>query len=265
MQSILLQGTSLSVSRFVFGTGSLHHLGNLSDQVGHLQAAADEGFRHFDTAPLYGFGQAERALGLAFGLGSDTKVTVTTKVGIYPPGGAWQSRTAMLGRKFIGKFIPAFSKPVADWAVDSARASLDGSLRRLNRDHIDLLLLHEPDHCIVNTDEWLTWLQAERGNRVANFGICGSASRIGPFVETENSLTQVIQAPDSVERREADQFVSKGHLPQITYGYLSSNSGTENSEAVLRAALSRNRTGAIIVSTRRRARLKLFAELAAEK
>lgn len=262
MQSIQLRGTGLSVSRFVFGTSSLHHVGGLPEQAAHLKAAADAGFSHFDTAPLYGFGLAENALGLAFGLNSNPKVTVTTKVGIYPPGGAFQTRAEMLGRKALGKFIPSISKPIADWVVDRARASLDESLKRLRRDHIDLLLLHEPDHRLVDTDEWLSWLQAERGERVAYFGICGVASRIGPFVHDESPLAQVIQTPDSVGGKEADQLVIKGRAPQLTYGYLSSRSASEKSNAVLRGALSRNRAGAVVVSTRVRARLRLFAQLA---
>ena len=88
MKRIPLPGTHLTLSRFSFGTASLHHLGALGKQLRHLRAALEAGFSHFDTAPLYGFGMAERALGRAFGDARSEAVTIATKVGLYPPGGA---------------------------------------------------------------------------------------------------------------------------------------------------------------------------------
>lgn len=264
MRSIQLPGTSLSVSRFIFGTGSLHHVGDLKEQAAHLQAAADAGFRHFDTAPLYGFGQAEEAVGLAFDGKStaENPITLTTKVGLYPPGGEAQSRAAMLMRKVIGKAIPLVSRPQADWSVKCARESLDASLRRLRREHVDLLLLHEPDHRLIDTDEWLRWLEQEAANRVRHFGVCGEISRLMPFIRGKSALAQVVQAPDSIANREADQLESEGRFPQLTYGYLSSMSGDDSFEDVLCAALARNKDGAILVSTRTPSRLGSFADLA---
>lgn len=261
MQSIKLPGTGLTVSRFVFGTGSLHHLGNRSAQVAHLQAAAEAGFSHFDTAPLYGFGQAEEALGLAFGANTGAGITVTTKVGLYPPGGTGQSRFTVLGRKVLGRLAPSLSRPQANWLVFRARTSLDQSLERLRREHVDLLLLHEPDHELIETDEWLAWLEKEQGDRVSKFGICGEVERLVKFVHTANPLAAVIQSPDSNEGREADQLRTHGCFPQLTYGYLSSASGSARSDDVLRGALARNQSGAIVVSTRNRSRLARFSEL----
>lgn len=264
MKTVQLPGTSLSVSRFIFGTASLHHVGDIGAQVAHVKAAADAGFRHFDTAPLYGFGQAEQALGMAFGAGSSARngITVTTKVGLYPPGGASQSRIGMLGRKLIGKVMPSISRPVADWSVARAKASLDQSLKRLGRDFVELLLLHEPDAALVETDEWLRWLEVEAGNRVMHFGICGETSHLAPFVDTRSGLTKVVQAPDSLANREADQLVIGGRFPQLTYGYLSSRKNGDSAEQILRGALARNSSGAVLISTRNRSRLHSFARIA---
>lgn len=264
MRSIQLLGTGLSVSRFVFGTGSLHHLGHPKDQVAHLLAAADAGFSHFDTAPLYGFGQAEKALGLAFGgnQAAGHGITITTKVGLYPPGGRSQSRYATLGRKVIGKALRSVSRPEADWSVARARTSLDESLRHLRRERVEILLLHEPDAGLVRTDEWLRWLQDEAGNRVLYFGVCGEISRLAPFVAGASGLAQVVQAPDSIADREADQLGHPGWFPQLTYGYLSSNTGGDSADTILHRALMRNSQGAILVSTRTRSHLGSFATLA---
>lgn len=264
MKTVQLPGTSLWVSRFIFGTASLHHVGDIAAQVAHLKAAADAGFRHFDTAPLYGFGQAEQALGMAFGSGSSVRndITFTTKVGLYPPGGASQSRVGMLGRKAIGKVMPSVSRPLADWSVSRARESLNQSLRRLGRDLVEILLLHEPDAALVKTDEWLRWLEEEAGNRVLHFGICGEASRLVPFVDDSNGLARVVQAPDSLANGEANRLAIDGRLPQLTYGYLSSSKDRASAELILRGALARNSSGAVVVSTRNRSRLDSFARIA---
>jgi aryl-alcohol dehydrogenase-like predicted oxidoreductase len=267
MKKRKLERTNLLVSRFIFGTSSLHHIGNLREQADHLRAAVDAGFSHFDTAPLYGFGSAEEAIGLAFNrnVASDTSITLTTKVGRYAPGGGSHSRLSMLGRKAVGKVIPGLSRPQVDWSVARARASLDASLTRLRREQIDILLLHEPDQGLINTDEWLRWLEAEVDNRVKNFGICGEISHLVPFVSNPSVMTKVVQARDSWANCEADQLADCGHFPQLTFGYLASSFAGESAASVLRGALSRNRDGAILVSTRKRARLHSFADLAASE
>lgn len=264
MKIIQLPDTSLSVSRFIFGTASLHHVGGMGAQVAHLRAAADSGFRHFDTAPLYGFGQAEQALGMAFGAKSSAGngITLTTKVGLYPPGRSSQSRIELMGRKVLGKILPSISRPLANWSVALARVSLDQSLKRLRRDFVELLLLHEPIDALIKTDEWQRWLEDETGNRIMHFGICGETSRLAPFVKDGSGLAKVIQAPDSLGNREADQLVHGTRFPQLTYGYLSSNKEGGCVEKILGLALARNSSGAILVSTRDRSRLNSFARIA---
>ncbi len=266
MKRVLLPDTCLKLSRFSFGTASLHHLGALNQQVRHLQAATETGFSHFDTAPLYGFGMAERALGRAFGGSSGQAVTMATKVGLYPPGGTGQGRMAMLARKIMGKALPTMSRARADWHVVRAMKSLDGSLARLRREHIDLLLLHEPELPLLNTDEWLRWLEMEAARRVGAFGLAGPAARIAPFIIAQSPLARVVQSHDSFEGREADFLMAHARPLQLTYGYLSSAparpDAPAHAEALLAGALRRNRTGSVIVSSRRRRRLSTFAAIA---
>jgi D-threo-aldose 1-dehydrogenase len=260
MKSVLLPGTDIRVSRFVFGTASLHHVGTLNRQIDHLRAAADAGFTHFDTAPLYGFGGAETAIGEAFNARSD--ITVTTKVGLYPPGGCnLRSRRTMLVRKAMGRILPKFSRPVADWSVAQARTSLNASLRRLRRERVDVLLLHEPEIDLLATDEWLRWLEEER-DRVGTFGIAGPAARVAPFVRCDHSLARIVQSRDGIESCEADFMIEAGRRMQFTYGYLSGLANGLDPVEILTGALSRNLTGAIVVSTCRRDRLPLFAGIA---
>jgi aryl-alcohol dehydrogenase-like predicted oxidoreductase len=262
MRQVLLPGTDLSVSRFVFGTASLHHLGRMPVQAAHLEVAAAAGFTHFDTAPLYGFGAAERALGSVFG--DEPTITITTKVGLYSPGGSDQGHAAMLARKVGGKLWPGLSRAVADLSVERARRSFGDSLRRLRRDRVDVLLLHEPAAGLLRTDEWQRWRESE-GDRIRHVGIAGPARIIAPFVMSGDPLAQVIQVCDGLDTREADIVTGVGLPLQLTYGYFSSDQSGRRGSEILSGALKRNRTGAIVVYSRSQARLKGFATAAAQE
>lgn len=258
MERILLPNTDLSVSRFSFGTAQLHLVGSTLAQIAHLEAAAEQGFSHFDSAPLYGFGGAERALGQAFS--AESEITVATKVGLYPPGGCEQSRASMLARKAAGKLWPKLSRPVVDLTVQRARKSLERSLQRLGRDKIDLLLLHEPSVDLLQTDEWLGWIEKER-DRIRNVGIAGPQDIVMPFIDKYNQFVQVIQTRDSLDRREADILTSVGRPFQLTYGYFTGHTHEPDARRILSGALARNTTGSVLVSTRSKKRLKYFANV----
>lgn len=260
MKRITIANTNLSVSRFSFGTASLHHMGSVGAQREHLEAAADAGISHFDTAPLYGFGSAERALGEAFG--SSDKVTIATKVGLYAPGGGDQGRAEMMARKVAGKLVPWLSRAAVDLSVGRAHASLEASLRRLRRDKIDLLLLHEPDARLMATEEWMRWLEDE-ADRIGAFGIAGPREVVAPFLQIGSPLSQVVQTRDSLDTKEADIMAASGRPMQFTYGYFTGDSGGLSAEAILNGAQERNNSGSILVSTRNRDRLIKFAEMAA--
>jgi aryl-alcohol dehydrogenase-like predicted oxidoreductase len=108
------------------------------DQTREVVAAAlDEGVTLFDTADSYGNGVSEELLGRALGRRRDD-VVVATKFGM-PAGGIngpdWQPRAS---RGYI-------------------RRAVEGSLRRLGTDWIDLYQLHQPD-LVTPYDETLATL-----------------------------------------------------------------------------------------------------------
>lgn len=265
MRRVLLTATGASLPRLIFGTASLFNIGARVARERLLDAAFDHGFTHFDTAPLYGFGWAERDLaGL---LRRHPEAGVTTKVGLHAPGGEAQSRAGVLLRKAAGHVFPPLSRARSDFSLQRAKRSLDASLHRLGRDHTDIYMLHEPSPADIATDEWLRWLEDEvdRG-RVGTFGLALDADRLQPFLVTPGTLTKLIQTVDSLDRREADALIAAGRPLQITYGYASAalarDAGPVDVPAVLRSALARNAEGAIIVSSRREARLREFADIA---
>jgi len=260
MRAIKIPGCDLFVSRFTFGTASLFNAGTSKQRLHVLSAAYDHGFTHFDTAPYYGFGIAERDLKPL--LAAHRNITVATKVGIYSPGGEAQPAAAVFLRKAAGKIVSSLSRPIIDGSVARARHALTGSLRRLGRERIDLYLLHEPDISLFDTDEWLRWLES-KSDRVANFGVAGDPRHLQPFVQSNNPLAACVQTLDSNEGREADFVLNQGRPLQITFGYVSGarRKGPVDIAATLDAALRRNVDGSIIVSTSKPERMAQYAAI----
>jgi aryl-alcohol dehydrogenase-like predicted oxidoreductase len=265
MQRVTLAGTNLEVPRFIFGTASLFNVGSRASRQRLLDAAYDHGLTHFDTAPYYGFGSAERDLRALLARHPDA--TVTTKVGIYSPGGERQPDAIVFARKAAGRLIPAISKPHSDWSVARARSALEASLRRLGRERIDLYMLHEPEFADLPADAWLRWLDDEVGaGRVGRFGVAADSRQIAPFLDTPSKLIDIVQTTDSLDGHDADVLTAHGRPLQITYGYVTDamrRHGQVDVPAVLARALERNRAGAVIVSTRRPERMGQYADLAA--
>jgi aryl-alcohol dehydrogenase-like predicted oxidoreductase len=253
----------LRISRLSFGTASLHHISSGRARRSLLEAAAASGLTHFDTAPLYGFGMAERELGPL--LAAEPGLTVATKVGLYAPGASEQGRASVLMRKALGKLVPSLARACVDLTVQRAELSLGASLRRLVRERVDLLLVHEPDLALMRTDEWQAWLARERARgRIRAAGIAGTRERLTPFLSGCGSLAGIIQTADSLDRREADFLLRANRSLQLTYGYLSAaaRSGKPfEPQEVLAQALRRNPTGTVLVSTRRIERLATFGAL----
>ncbi|GAA4523612.1 aldo/keto reductase [Brachybacterium paraconglomeratum] len=90
-----------------------------------VQAALDEGVTFFDTADAYGFGESETMLGKALGA-RRKEVVIATKFGMD------------MGETYPGARANRASRGYILRAVE-------GSLRRLGTDHIDLFQLHTPD------------------------------------------------------------------------------------------------------------------------
>ncbi len=130
----------ISVSQVGFGGAGL---GNLfrevteADAQATLQAAYDNGVRHFDTAPQYGLGTSERRTGEAIRrLGRDN-VTISTKAGRLLEDCAPEEMDDL---PFVN--IPQ-KKIVYDYSYDGILRSHEASLKRLGVESVDILLAHD--------------------------------------------------------------------------------------------------------------------------
>ena len=112
--------------------------------IAALHAAFDAGINFIDTAPAYGFGYGEEVVGKAI-QGRRDQVILATKCGL-----AWNTTKGTLffisdekGRNDAGQYrIHKTLDP------DQVRSDLEGSLRRLRTDHVDLYLTHWQDTTI---------------------------------------------------------------------------------------------------------------------
>lgn len=106
--------------------------------VDTMTAAHAAGVRYFDVAPLYGYGLSESRVGAGLAhLGRDGLV-ISTKVG--------QTLVTETGGPSDDHFVhaPASGK-VYDFSRDAILRCIEGSLKRLKTDRIDIALIHDPD------------------------------------------------------------------------------------------------------------------------
>ena len=249
MEKVLLSDSSLLLSKFIFGTSRIHKTITGKARQRILSKAVECGFTHFDTSPLYGYGIAESEIGCL--AKRNPNITVTTKYGLYPPGRIQKQRWDIYLRKASGKLIPLLSKAKENFDTARAHQSLVLSLKRINRDYVDLFMLHEPPENIENYSETLDFLlDLKSQGLIREFGVAGRWSSIKQFYLEFPDILKVIQIQDEegIPLADLSQFVGGSRV--ITYGYGALSKITDlNYLDRIRYGLARNTEGAIIVST----------------
>ncbi len=117
---------SLSVSVIGLGCNNFGRRLDAAATAEVLDAAFDAGINFLDTAEMYGDGDSEAFIGRAL-RGRRERVVLATKFG-------WTDMGEGGGRP------------------ERVRAALEGSLRRLQVDHVDLYQLHHPDSSVPIAD-----------------------------------------------------------------------------------------------------------------
>lgn len=133
-----LPGSDLRLPELGLGTAPL---GNLYRSVSDMDAAATiaaalaGGMRYIDTAPYYGFGLAEKRLGIAL---RREQAIVSTKVGRL-----LEPTNEPLPAERHGFRSAEPWEPVYDYSHDGVLRAHEASLARLGVDRIDILLVHD--------------------------------------------------------------------------------------------------------------------------
>ena len=146
VRQVPLGRTGLRVSEMVFGGAPIGGLGAPvpDDQAtAALAAAWAAGIRAFDTAPHYGAGLSEQRIGRFLAGRPREEFVLSTKIGrrLVPAAGDVEGAEGFYGTPRLAR--------VRDYSRDGALAALEASLRRLDTDQIDIVLIHDPeDHAV---------------------------------------------------------------------------------------------------------------------
>ncbi|WP_407158545.1 aldo/keto reductase [Bradyrhizobium sp. STM 3557] len=233
-----------------------------------IHAAYERGIRFFDTANIYGQGDSERLLGAALD-GRRKQATIVTKAGQYFP--AWMNvarpfksiLAPLIRRSGVGSHAVSRMRaaPLPRNFSDSfLRASIDASLRRLNTDYLDIVLLHSPPADIIRTGEAL--------HHLTNIREAGKAIKIGiscedvqsALVALDDPRVEVIELPLWPVTAATNLFLDRARRQAVFVvgrGLMSATLATDRNDrwstarAALVASLPRDEINRVLIGTTR--------------
>lgn len=162
MKTLRLGRSSLVASRLAYGcwrlAGSEGRPPEPTSARGKraVHAAVDAGFTLFDLADIYGGGRCEEIFGEALreSPGLRHRLLIASKCGIRRAG------------------EPTPSAPVRyDFSGEHILRSVEGSLRRLGVETLDLLMLHRPDYLMDPHEVAGAFVQLKDAGKVREFGV----------------------------------------------------------------------------------------------
>lgn len=260
MHQVQLKNSHLIVSKLIYGTGSLMRIPIKSQRLKILELACSLGFTHFDTAPLYGHGNCENELGEILKL--DSNLSVTTKIGLKPTSSNDISPRKFIFEKAVNRITQNTKPPIRDFSIEWADSSLKNSLKRLRRERIDLLLLHEAELSDINNNDLMSWLEKRKDSGdIIEFGFSGSRARM-------DGLHEIGSKSNIVRQESADIFASKNieiaRSAQIRFGYIRQiikDKKEYDAIEVFRQLIKENREDAVIISATKKSNLLSIGNL----
>ncbi|MGZ7443079.1 aldo/keto reductase family oxidoreductase [Paenibacillus sp. TH7-28] len=146
MRTIKLGTSSLEVPVVAVGCMRINSLDKPAAER-FVQTAMEEGANFFDHADIYGGGACEEVFAEAIHMTGDVreKIILQSKCGIRQ-----------------GSF---------DFSKEHILASVDGSLKRLKTDYLDVLLLHRPDTLVEPEEVAEAFDQLQSSGKVRHFGV----------------------------------------------------------------------------------------------
>lgn len=205
MEYVTLGKSDLSVSRICMGGCPMGQYGwgdvQEKELLDAISVAIDNGINFFDTADVYGMGTSEQTL--AKGLGNRrSDVVIATKFGVRVENG----RT--------------FYDNSAEWI----RKAVEGSLKRLNTDYIDLYQIHYRDGVTPLADVVESLLQLQKQGLIRHFGLSNVFEK--DFQEIANLKDYFVSFQDeyslACRKNEADiqHLAQELSLTPLTWGSL---------------------------------------------
>lgn len=147
MKKVNLGNSGWLVSEISLGVMRMDSLSN-SEAQEVIQAAIDNGIDYFDHADIYGDGNSEKIFGEAF-----------KQLGIKRDSVSLQSKTGIVKGKMY------------DFSKSHIIHSVEDSLKRLQTDYLDTLLLHRPDTLFEPEEVAEAFNELEQSGKVLHFGV----------------------------------------------------------------------------------------------
>ncbi len=146
MHYINIPNSDLKVSEISLGCMRISDMPN-QDIANLIQTALDEGINFFDHADIYGGGELEAKFAEALKLTPRQReqMLLQTKCGI--------------------------QEGYYDFSKEHILEALDGSLKRLQTDYVDVLLLHRPDALVEPEEVAEAFDQLQNSGKVKYFGV----------------------------------------------------------------------------------------------
>jgi len=146
MKNIKIANGELTVSEIALGCWKINKL-SITEASRLIGTALDEGINYFDHADVYGGGQSEEVFGLASALLPDarSRIFLQSKCGIRP-----------------GFY---------DFSREHILTAVEGSLKRLKTDYLDVLLLHRPDTLMEPEEIAEAFAVLHSSGKVRYFGV----------------------------------------------------------------------------------------------
>ncbi|MET0581277.1 MAG: aldo/keto reductase [Pseudoxanthomonas sp.] len=188
MQTCRIPNSELEVARIGYGCMHLSHAwddepvsaSEISATLKIVGSALELGIALFDHADIYARGKSELLFGQALRQmpGLRDRIVLQSKCGI----------------RFADD--PRAGTPARyDFSHDHILSSVEGSLRRLGTDHLDILLLHRPDPLAEPAEVASAFDELQRSGKVRHFGVSNhSASQISllrKYVDQPLSINQI--------------------------------------------------------------------------
>ena len=229
LPQVELTGTGITTTALGFGCSRLLGPQRYEDAMAVLDAAWASGIRHFDVARSYGSGDVEGLVGdFARRVGRD-QVTLTSKFGIQPLRIVAGGRVLVRGARQVMRLSPRLRRALgrqgarlvrtAAFSVPDARASLDTSLRELQTDHLDVLLLHDASPQDCESEELHEFLAgAVESGRIRAFGVGTDIDSLVAICDRHPSFAWVVQLAHGVLAPARDRVVPVAPGGIVTHG-----------------------------------------------
>jgi aryl-alcohol dehydrogenase-like predicted oxidoreductase len=210
--------TELSVSEFGLGCariGGIFQKGG-SGFIDLLAAARDAGITFFDTSDIYSQGESETLIGRAF-RGKRDQIVIASKAGYcLPARRKLVARLKPLVRPIIQRLgirrdrLPAAVRGSVsqDFTPAYLRRAVEGSLRRLRTDYLDLFQLHSPPAEIIERGDWASELDAlRRDGKIRYYGVSCDSIETGVAALRFPNVSSLQFPVSLLEQRFADALL----------------------------------------------------------